>query len=295
MGPKRRGRIDRAPIAEAVPSTIYDKEYFLSNACDGLSDYLAGGVSVVKGRELDVLGVKPGHRVLDLGCGRGEVAAELLRRGASPTAIDYSWDAVVLTGELVGRDALVVQADGVALPFPAGTFDRVLLGDVIEHLPWSLAIRAMAEVDRVLAPHGRALIHTSPNTWFIALVKRPLSVALRVLRRDEVLARFAEYDRLRGPMHPNELNPITLPRLMRRAGVQAKTWVDRDVLRSGASEWTENLTTSKFVRIVGAIAGTWPLRFLLGNDLYALVEASAQVRPSAPSSHSASETSICAL
>ncbi|HEX9547023.1 MAG TPA: class I SAM-dependent methyltransferase [Acidimicrobiales bacterium] len=289
----RRRRQSSDPDDPSVPSTIYDTEYFLSNACDGLSDYLTGGVSVVKGRELDLLGVRAGHSVLDLGCGRGEVAAELLRRGAQPTAIDYSWDAVALTGQLIGRQALVAQADGVALPFPNGSFDRVLLGDVIEHLPWPLAIRAMAEVDRVLAPGGWALVHTSPNTWFIAIVKPPLRIALRLLRRHEVLARFAEYDRLRGPMHPNELNPVTLPRLMRQAGVKAVTWVDRDVLRSGASEWTENLTASRLVRIIGAVAGAWPFRLLLGNDMYALVEASGTAptrRTLAPSDSCSSPT-----
>jgi hypothetical protein len=133
-------------------------------------------------------------------------------------------------------------------------------------------LSALAEIERVLVPGGRVLIHTSPNTWFIKLVKGPLVVMLRALRREEVLSRFAEYDRLRAAMHPNELNPLTLRRLMRQSGLRAKTWVDRDVLRSGASEWTAQLTNSRFVRMLGSIAGWWPLRLVLGNDMYALAE-----------------------
>jgi ubiquinone/menaquinone biosynthesis C-methylase UbiE len=256
-----------------LPSSgIYDEDYFLSSACDGLSEYLAGGVSVVKERELSLLGISAGQRVLDLGCGRGEVSAEIFRRGASVTSLDYSTDAVRLTKTLMGPRGRVVKGDGSKLPFRDAAFDRVLLGDVIEHLPWPLAREAIVEVERVLVPGGRALIHTSPNTWFISVVKPILVLLLRLLRRSEVLERFSEYDRLREAMHPNELNPRRFPRLMRESGVTARVWVDRDVLRSGASEWTERLSARRAIRGLGTVAGAWPLRLLLGNDMYALIE-----------------------
>jgi ubiquinone/menaquinone biosynthesis C-methylase UbiE len=268
------------PTSGELPaSTLYDEAYFLSEACGGFAEYAAGGISSVKARELALLDVQPGHRVLDLGCGRGEVAAELQRRGVHPIAIDYSWTAVVLTKKQVDQSALVSQADAGSLPFRSGSFDRVLLGDVIEHLPWSLAAVAVTEVERVLKPGGRALIHTSPNTWFIALIKRPLVFAMRRMRRQAVVERFAEYDRLRAAIHPNELNPVTLRRLMREAGVTAKTWVDRDVLRSGESAWTADISRSPVIRVASKVAGAWPMRLVLGNDLYALVESSgASVR-----------------
>jgi hypothetical protein len=120
-------------------------------------------------------------------------------------------------------------------------------------------------------PGGQAIVHTSPNIWFITVVMRPLRVALRVLGRSEVLARFDEYDRLRHAMHPNELSPHTIRTLMSEAGLQAETWVDDDVLRSGASEWTQQLGRSGMFRLLGRIAGLWPLRLLFGNDLYARI------------------------
>jgi ubiquinone/menaquinone biosynthesis C-methylase UbiE len=264
-------KVDPGSVSTIPPSTLYSTDYFLSGACEGLDEYLAGSVSVVKQRELDLLDVQPGHVVLDLGCGRGESSTELARRGARPVALDYSWDAVKLTQKAFDGSSAVLQGDATALPFPARCFDRVLLGDVIEHLPWNAGLHALAEVQRVLVPGGRALIHTSPNTWFVSTVMRPLRLVLRLLRRHEVLDRFGEYDRLRGEMHPNELNPLTIRRLMREAGVDARTWVDRDVLRSGASEWTAKLATSPMIRLLGKIAGLWPFRLILGNDLYALV------------------------
>ncbi len=256
-----------------IPSDIYSTDYLLSPALEGYDDYLAGRVSKVKSHELAVLDVRPGARVLDLGCGRGEVVAELCRRGAVVAGVDYSWDAAALSHDLNAGNALVMQADAVALPFADGSFDRVLMGDVIEHLPWSMAIDALHEVERVLAPGGKALVHTSPNTWFITFVLPVLRLVLRVLRRDEVLAKFDEYERLRPLMHPNEMNPISFRRLMRRSGVSARTWVDRDVLRSGSSGWTSELATSRLVRLVGGLAGLLPFRLVLGNDLYAEIAA----------------------
>jgi SAM-dependent methyltransferase len=236
-----------------------------------LAEYLAGGLSSLRQRELAHLDVRPGQRVLDLGCGRGESTAELARRGLSVTAVDYSADAVSLTRELAPDGVLVIRSDATALPFADRRFDRVLMADVIEHLPWDTAVRALGEVDRVLVPGGRALIHTSPNTWFIRIVKPPLELLLRILRMQDPVHRFAEYDRLRRAMHPNELSPVTLPRLVRAAGLRPMSWVDRDVLRSGQSEWTSAIP-GPVRRLIAGVAGGWPVRLILGNDLFAVIE-----------------------
>lgn len=261
--------IGRRPERALPDSSIYKRDYLLSNVLDGLADYEAGGLSVVRRREVDLLEVSPGQRALDLGSGRGETASEMLRRGAVVTAMDYSWDAAELTREHIGAEGLVLQANGVHLPFRDGSFDRILLSDVVEHVPWRMAVTMLAEVHRVLAPRGRVLIHTAPNTWFIALVKRPLVVVLKITRRQAALDRFAEYDRLRYAMHPNELSPLTFRKLMGLSPLHAVTWVDRDVLRSGASEWTDKWP-SWVVRFISAVAGAWPFRLLLGNDMYAV-------------------------
>jgi 2-polyprenyl-3-methyl-5-hydroxy-6-metoxy-1,4-benzoquinol methylase len=278
--------------AAAVPADIYDTDYFLSNACEGLSEYLSGELSILRRREVELLDLEAGHRVLDLGCGRGETSAEMARRLGLVVSIDYSWDATVLAAKQMQREDVsrVAQADAVRLPFADGSFDRVLLGDVIEHLPWALAASALKEVERVLAPGGRAVIHTSPNTWFIAVVKPAVVLAMRLMGRTEVVARFAEYDRLRGPMHPNELSPRTLPKLLRTAGVNGRSWVDPDVLRSGSSEWTEKLADSRFTSVVAKVAGAMPFRLVLGNDLYAVVEAPAGRR-----SHSATRAAAASI
>jgi len=181
----------------------------------------------------------------------------------------------VLTAERLGdcggfrARGSVAQANAVALPFRDRSFDRVLLSDVVEHVPWAMAEELLREVRRILVPSGRAVVHTAPNLWFISLVKRPLVLILRLTRRESALHRFAEYDRLRYLMHPNELSPVTFRRLMRGSGMPSRVWVDGDVLRSGSSEWTARWP-AWLVRALGAVAGSWPLKLLLGNDMYAI-------------------------
>ena len=113
--------------------------------------------------DYDRLGVAPGDRLLDLGCGFGRHAFEAARRGADVVALDAgagevaqvraTLGAMVEAGELAdGHTASAVQGDALALPFADGTFDRVIASEVLEHIPDDAA--AMHELARVLRPGG---------------------------------------------------------------------------------------------------------------------------------------------
>ena len=113
--------------------------------------------------DYDKLGVRPGDRVLDLGCGFGRHAFEAARRGAAVVALDAGPEevaqvrgtvgAMVEAGELApDHPATAVQGDALALPFPDATFDRVIASEVLEHIPDDVA--AMRELARVLRPGG---------------------------------------------------------------------------------------------------------------------------------------------
>lgn len=97
--------------------------------------------------------------ILDLGCGTGAVTQELTDFGTvmgadmSSLALDFN---KARTG---GQGVSLVQADGIALPFPADTFDAVVALDVFEHIEsHELAFK---ETFRVLKPGG-ALILSVP-------------------------------------------------------------------------------------------------------------------------------------
>ena len=123
--------------------------------------------------DFDRLGVRPGDRVLDLGCGAGRHAFELYRRGADVVALDRDepelrrveemFAAMNAEGQVpAAATARVVPGDALALPFPDGHFDQVVAAEILEHVPEDE--RAMAEIVRVLRPGGQAAV-TVPRWW----------------------------------------------------------------------------------------------------------------------------------
>jgi SAM-dependent methyltransferase len=116
----------------------------------------------------DILGLTSGDKILDLGCGFGRHAFEAARRGANVVALDAGRDevegvaatfaAMVEAGELSTEilHVAAVQGDALAIPFPDGTFDRVICSEVLEHIPNDVG--AMRELARVLRPGGTMAI-----------------------------------------------------------------------------------------------------------------------------------------
>ena len=92
--------------------------------------------------DYDRLDVRPGMRVLDLGCGEGRHAFEAYRRGASVLAVDWgaaevsttlTWlRAIAAAGEApAGASAAVARGDMRALPVPDASVDRVIASEVL--------------------------------------------------------------------------------------------------------------------------------------------------------------------
>jgi len=107
-----------------------------------------------------------GQRVLDVAGGDGYWAARARRRGAAAVALDISESKLRRGGTLSIAPGLV-RGDALRLPFPDGSFDRVMSICAIEH--FDDGGRALDEMARVLRPGGELVMSadalTLANRW----------------------------------------------------------------------------------------------------------------------------------
>ncbi len=156
--------------------------------------------------DFDLLGLAPGDRVLDMGCGAGRHAFEMYRRGGDVVAFDQDGDELSAVGDLfaamraagevpAGAEGGTTQGDALSLPFADGEFDRVVAAEVLEHIPHDVA--AITELVRVLRPGGTLAV--SVPRWFPEKVCWALSDSyhevegghVRIYRRRQLLGRLA--------------------------------------------------------------------------------------------------------
>jgi ubiquinone/menaquinone biosynthesis C-methylase UbiE len=146
-------------------------------------------------------------RVLDVGCGLGNILIALAERidfTHPPAGVDVSPDLIrigereIAQAGLGGRISLQV-APATRLPFEEGAFDVVLTSHVLKHLDDEALLTSFREVVRVLRPGGRLLLwefEKSPRSallfWSARLTGLPPPFQLRTM------AEFSQALRLTG-------------------------------------------------------------------------------------------------
>jgi len=227
------------PAARSLPSTLYTEDYFLT-ACEGYEEFVESQGEHLSRRlsaAFAVASIAPGMRVLDVGCGRGEILRHCARLGARACGIDYAEVAVRMSRDVARAEADsdrrapigVYRADAKFLPYPDAAFERVLIFDVVEHLfAWELDA-ALQEVRRVLKPGGMVAIHTAPNRWYdqyaypvVRLVRTLQGKGAHYPANPRALNVAANVD-----VHVNEQDMLSLRRYLKRAGFgRVHVWLD---------------------------------------------------------------------
>lgn len=99
-------------------------------------------------------GLRPGDRVLDIGCAKGFLVKDLMKAcpGLEVFGIDVSEYAVMnCEPELVGR---LHVGDAMRLPFPDNSFKAVLSINTVHNLDRAGCIQALREMQRVAPGRG---------------------------------------------------------------------------------------------------------------------------------------------
>ena len=108
--------------------------------------------------------IQPGERVLEVGCGTGDVAIGACAPAGphgSVSGIDAGPEMIAVARAKAARAGVAVdfRVEPIeALTYPDATFDIVLSSLMMHHLPDDLKRQGLAEIARVLKPGGRLLI-----------------------------------------------------------------------------------------------------------------------------------------
>ncbi|MCZ2113095.1 MAG: class I SAM-dependent methyltransferase [Anaerolineae bacterium] len=227
----------------SLPSSLYTEEYFLT-ACEGYDIFIESEGAHLSRRlhdAFELAEVRPGMRVLDVGCGRGEILRHCMRLGVEVHGMDYAVAAARMSRDVVAAEAEqlaagggttmrpgVLQADAKALPFPDNYFDRALMFDVVEHLfPWELH-QAYLEIARVLKPGGRLVIHTAPNRWYDAYAYPWVRRVRTLMGQGDAYPKDPRaITPVNQDVHVNEQDLIRMRRGLKQANyTDIKVWLD---------------------------------------------------------------------
>ena len=188
---------------------MYSAEYFEQDFRCGRSTAESGDEAAFRPENdglLDRFETYRGRgRLLEVGCATGLLLKRARERGWQVTGVELSHDAARRAAAL-GLD--VREGTIVDAGLPAEAYDVVYLGDVLEHVPDCRA--ALAEVARVLAPGGHAIVRGPITTHSLA---RRLGLALYGAFGREIVLR-------EPPYHLWEFRPKPLAALSVRVGLE---------------------------------------------------------------------------
>lgn len=165
--------------------------------------------------------LRPGGRVLEVGCGRGSMGAYFAAQGQEVHLLDVSLDALRLARRHFAGHGLSghpVQGDAFALPYPDRTFDVVVSIGLLEHFDDIAGL--LREQTRVLRPGGTLLGYVVPDdSHTVQALARPVNALLRLGHGLLHPARKTDATPAKSPLYRNALTPERYLDALRGLGV----------------------------------------------------------------------------
>lgn len=145
-----RAQLDKKPAEVAAMFDAVARRYDLTN------DVLSLGLTRRWRRQVAaILAPAAGERILDLAAGTGSSSALLAAAGARVVPVDFSLG-MLRAGRARAPRLPFAAADGLRLPFAAGTFDAVTISFGLRNIVDPAA--ALRELARVTRPGGRLVV-----------------------------------------------------------------------------------------------------------------------------------------
>ena len=179
---------------------VYRQEYFLKEFSDNerktrhFKDKLKNVMEMV-------LPIKKGEKILDIGTCSGTFAFECRNYKARVFATDISEIAINYCKEKARRkgfnDMVFAVCSAERQPFKSNFFDKIILADLIEHLPYNIFLKTLKECKRLLKKGGKLIIYTPNRKHIFEWLKK-----IGVLKQD--------------PTHINLMDKKNLEKELRR-------------------------------------------------------------------------------
>lgn len=221
---------------KSVDSSAYTRQYYLTD-CAGFREFEKsyGEVPEPRFKELvKYFEITKDMRVLDIGCGRGEMVLFAAKQGAQAIGIDYSKEAITIANNMKMKKKKNLRShmnfylmDSKHLVFTKSSFDTVILSDVIEHLYDHELDSVFKGIKRVLKKNGVLVIHTAPNKIFVDFIYKfysfPVSSAIVYVWNAIAKSRYPNIENPKNlrteshaVMHVNEPTYFSLKRLFNK-------------------------------------------------------------------------------
>ena len=269
---------------KAVSSSEYDKNWIQDawgDAGEGFQSLKGCSFRPRVKKALDLGDIQEGMKILDIGCGRGEILFYAIQqKAAEAIGVDYSKDVIALARETLAlypadqqKKIRFVQSDVKDLDFQEKYFDRIFLLDIVEHLhDWELDI-LFSKLRHYLKENGYIVIHTLPNKWVYEYGYRVVRIFFRRLPKDP----RGEKEKI---FHVNEQTLPHLASILKRNRFYYKinlaqllpeqaTWY-RDHVFGDRRDILYNFMRNPIITVIFRLLSMTPLKLIISNDIYAI-------------------------
>jgi len=238
---------------------------------------------------LELADLQPGMRILDIGCGRGEVVLHCGRLGINAVGIDYSEPALELARQAKATHS---QEEQTKMRFIQGdiselldteSFDRIFMLDIVEHLHDQQLNEIFRKCHRLLKPDGFMIIHTLPNKWVYDITYS------KIIRLFMPWLPKNPRTKKEKSIHINEMTILHLSQLLTEANfynhvwlkdliVEQARWHKKKTLKDNREKIYKILSTPVIGFLYQLIAKT-PLKFLIVNEMFAIAWNNNRTQP----------------